>query len=101
MLTHRGEALRQQYITIARYNKNKMTTKPLYKYKRGDGGVTVSPIKPDAEYTEMVRLIADEGKALTKDGKDLRSVVDADSADGWYEVDAPKEDIDEVSDTEE
>ncbi len=67
-----------------------MTTKTLYKFKRGDGGVTVSPIKPDAEYTEMVRLIADEGKALTRDGKDLRPVVDTHDPAGWYEVDAPE-----------
>lgn len=68
-----------------------MITKPLYKYKRNDGGVTVSPIKPATEYTTMVRLIASEGKALTKDGKDLRSVVDTDSAIGWRVVDAPIE----------
>ena len=32
----------------------------LYKYTREDGGVTVSPIKPDCEYTDMVRLVADD-----------------------------------------
>ena len=68
-----------------------MTTKTLYKFKRNDGGVTVSPIKPDAEYTEMVRLVADKGKMLTKDGEDLRTVVDAYSATDWYEIDAPEE----------
>ena len=30
-----------------------MQTIALYKYQREDGGVTVSPIKPDVEYTEM------------------------------------------------
>ena len=59
---------------------------PLYRYKRENGGVTVSPIKPSCEYTEQYRLIADEGKMLTIDGKDLRSVVDVTSVDGWYEV---------------
>ena len=34
----------------------------LYKYIRDDGGATVSPVKPNAEYVEMFRLIADEGK---------------------------------------
>jgi hypothetical protein len=65
-----------------------MLTKTLYKYKRENGGTTVSPIKPDCEYAEMVRLIADEGKALTKDGEKLTPCVDTDTADGWYEVDA-------------
>jgi hypothetical protein len=63
----------------------------LYKYERADGGVTVSPVKPDCEYTEMVRLVADEGKALTKDGENFTSCVDTDSAEGWYEVDEPRE----------
>ena len=62
----------------------------LYRYKRGDGGITVSPIKPDVEYTELVRLVADEGKSLTKDGENLYGVIDQDSADGWYEVDIPE-----------
>ena len=38
---------------------------PMYRYIRADGGTTVSPNKPDCEYTEMYRLVADEGKALT------------------------------------
>ena len=58
----------------------------LYKYKRADGGVTVSPIKPDGEYTEMVRLVADEGKVLTSDGENFTSCVDTENPDGWYEV---------------
>lgn len=60
----------------------------LYKYIRPEGGVTVSPIMPEGEYTEMVRLVADEGKLLTKDGENLTSCVDTDTAEGWYEVDA-------------
>lgn len=68
----------------------------LYKYKRADGGTTVSPNKPNTEYTEMLRLIADEGKALTMDGKKVTPCVDVNSADGWYEVDEPEmEDEDE------
>lgn len=62
----------------------------LYKYNRPNGGTTVSPIKPDCEYTEMYRLIADEGKALTN-GETVTSCVDVDSADGWFEVDAPED----------
>ena len=68
-----------------------MKIKPLYRYEREDGGVTVSPIKPECEYTEKVRLIADEGKALTNDGEKLCPAIDVESAEGWYEVDAPEE----------
>lgn len=73
-----------------------MTVKTLYRYEREGGGITVSPNKPEREYTELVRLIADEGKVLTQDGERLFCVIDVDSADGWYEVDAPEEDENEV-----
>ena len=65
-----------------------MTIKPLYKTVRADGGVTVSPNKPldGVEYTERVRLIADEGKLVTRDGVKAYPCVDVDSADGWYEI---------------
>lgn len=68
----------------------------LYRYNRADGGVTISPVKPDGEYTEMVRLIADDGKVLTYDGENFTDCIDTDTADGWYEVDATEsEAIDE------
>ena len=59
----------------------------LYRYEREGGGVTVSPVKPDGECVELVRLVADEGKVLTLDGVNMTSCIDTDSADGWYEVD--------------
>ena len=62
----------------------------LYKYERVGGGVTVSPVKPEnTEYTEMYRLVADEGKVLTKDGVNLTACADVESIDSWYEVDNP------------
>mgnify|MGYP003291287599 CR=1 FL=1 len=64
----------------------------LYKYVRKDGGTTFSPIKPDCEYTEMYRLVADEGMQLTKDGENFTTCVDTDSVDCWYEVECPEED---------
>lgn len=64
-----------------------MTQIPLYKYTRPNGGTTVSPIKPDGEYTQMVRLIADEGMELMK-GDNRATCADADSAEGWTEVPA-------------
>lgn len=70
-----------------------MQTITLYKYTREDGGVTVSPAKPNTDYTEMYRLVADEGKALTRDGVNLTSCTDVEDTDGWYEVDAPEEEV--------
>ena len=58
----------------------------LYRYTRPDGGVTVSPVKPEGEYEPMYRLVADEGMALTKDGENLTSCADVESVVGWYEV---------------
>lgn len=64
---------------------------PLYKYERLDGGTTVSPTKPNCEYTEMYRLIADEGKTLTN-GDIITSCVDVESTEEWVEIDEPKGD---------
>ena len=62
----------------------------LYKYTRAEGGVTVSPNKPECEYTEMFRIVADEGKVLTN-GETTTYCVDVESAEGWTEIDAPEE----------
>ena len=67
-----------------------MQTIILYRYTRPDGGISVSPIKPNVEYTEMVRLIADEGKVLT-DGTNTTMCIDVSSIEGWTEIDAPKD----------
>ena len=67
-----------------------MQIKTLYKYKRPDGGFTVSPTKPEGvEYSEKFRIIADEGKLLTKDGEHTTPCIDVDNTDGWYEIDDP------------
>lgn len=67
-----------------------MQTITLYRYTRPDGGISVSPIKPNIEYTEMVRLIADEGKILT-DGTNTTTCIDVSSTEGWTEIDVPKD----------
>ena len=60
----------------------------LYKYIRDDGGATVSLVKPNIEYIEMFRLIADEGKELMNG--DIRTpCIDVESTEGWSEIDAP------------
>lgn len=56
----------------------------LYRYIRADGGVTVSPVKPDGEYTVLYRLIADEGRTLT-DGVNRAECVDTDNPELWAE----------------
>ena len=63
-----------------------MQIKTLYRYKRADGGITVSPNKPECEYTELFRVVADVGMAVTNDGQSFFSAIDTYSAEGWYEV---------------
>ena len=62
-----------------------MKTINLYRYIRPDGGVTVSTVKPDSEYTELTRLVADEGYIMT-DGVHYTSCIDTDYPDAWVEV---------------
>ena len=68
-----------------------MEIKILYRYTREDGGITTSPIKPNSEYTESYRLIANENKLITNDNINFYSSIDVQSVDGWYEVDKPAE----------
>ena len=65
-----------------------MEIRTLYRYEREGGGVTVSPEPPKTKvpYTEMYRIIADEGMLVTRDGKELYSVIDTEIGDGWYDV---------------
>ena len=62
-----------------------MTRKILYRFIRDEGGTTVSPNKPHGEYSELVRLIADEGCVLT-DGTYTYDCVDTDNESLWREV---------------
>lgn len=57
----------------------------VYRYSRPDGGMSVSPVKPDTEYTELFRLVAEEGRTLT-DGVTETTCVDTDNPDAWEEV---------------
>lgn len=68
-----------------------MQTITLYRYTREGGGVTVSPVMPEGEYTTLYRLVADEGKALTQDGISTTACADVEHTDGWYEVDETEE----------
>lgn len=62
-----------------------MQTIPLYRYTRPDGGVTVSTVKPDGDYTELTRLVADDGYTLT-DGASYTSCTDTDDPALWAEI---------------
>lgn len=57
----------------------------LYRYKRTDGGVTISPVQPDEEYTVLYRLVAEDGYTLT-DGNTTAVCVDTDKPDVWKEI---------------
>lgn len=57
----------------------------LYRYKRDDGGVTISPVQPDGEYTVLYRLVAEDGYTLT-DGNTTAGCVDTDNPDVWKEI---------------
>ena len=65
-----------------------MIIKVLYRYEREAGKITVSPEKPECDYTNKFRLIADEGKELTNDGENFTTCIDVDTPEGWYEVEA-------------
>lgn len=57
----------------------------LYRYLRPDGGVTVSPEKPEGAFTQLTRLVAEEGRMLT-DGTREADCVDTDCPEIWEEV---------------
>ena len=57
----------------------------LYRFNRPDGGVTVSPVKPETDYTELFRLVADEGMVLT-DGETVTYCTDTENPGAWSEV---------------
>ena len=64
-----------------------MQIKTLYRYKRADGGITVSPNKPETDIFEICyRLIADDGKILTTDEEIFYPCIDVDNTAGWYEI---------------
>lgn len=62
-----------------------MQTIPLYRYTRPDGGVTVSTVKPSVDYTELFRLVADEGYTLTN-GETTTACIDTDNPDNWTKI---------------
>ena len=58
----------------------------LYRFQRPDGGITISPNKPETEYSETYRIVADTDKMLTKDNKTFFNVIDDDYIELYTEV---------------
>lgn len=75
-----------------------MQTITLYRYTRPDGGVSISPVKPETEYAELTRLVADDGYILT-DGTNRVGCVDTDTPEAWTEV-ADTENPDEATEAD-
>ena len=74
-----------------------MQTKVLYRYKTKQGGITVSPNKPNekmyvGEITNLFRLIADEGMLLTN-GEETARCIDTETLYQWSEIDDPKKEV--------
>lgn len=57
----------------------------LNRHSGSGSGVTVSTVKPSGEYTELARLVADEGYTLTN-GETTTTCTDTDTPEVWYEV---------------
>lgn len=57
----------------------------LYRFNRPDGGVTVSPVKPETDCAELFRLVADDGMVLT-DGVNYSVCTDTENPGAWSEV---------------
>ena len=70
-----------------------MQIKPLYKYSRTDGGTTITSIQPDVAYTQLYRLVAEDGGEITN-GEITTTCIDVESYEGWYDTN------DEITDTE-
>lgn len=62
-----------------------METIKLYRFTRPDGAATISPVEPDGEYTELFRLVADDGMILT-DGENVTSCTDTENPGAWSEI---------------
>lgn len=65
----------------------------LYQHTNKNGETFLLPFRPCAKWVMVLRLIADEGKMLTHDGKYLYSTMDVGTSYRWYEVDEIADEI--------
>lgn len=69
-----------------------MQVLPLYKYENTLGQTVISPREPMAtSYTTLYRIVAEDGKMLTKDDINVTPVVDTYSIEKWREIDWKEE----------
>ena len=62
-----------------------MDVKTIHRYTRPDGGITVSPDRPECEYQTLYRIVASDGLGVRKGDGDLLSSIDTEDANGWVE----------------
>ena len=59
---------------------------PLYRVRRENGGIDITPVRPDSgEYETLYRLIADEGKTLFN-GAEKIACIDTNDLSKWTET---------------
>lgn len=63
-----------------------MIIKTLYRYTR-DGKTTVSPVKPDGDYSVTYRVIAEEGMAITNGNLECEC-IDTDHPSEWHDCES-------------
>lgn len=63
-----------------------MIIRTIYRYIK-DGKTTVSPVKPEADYTETYRVIAEDGMAITN-GVIECECIDTDNPSEWHDCES-------------
>lgn len=63
-----------------------MIIKTIYRYSQGDK-TTVSPTKPNVDYTETYRIIAEDGMAITN-GVVECECIDTDDTSAWHDCES-------------
>lgn len=70
-----------------------MFKKPIYKYKNEDGGVVVSPYKPNVEYELMYRLISQSEDYMLTNYVIFTQCIDVSEKDLELWVEVHKDDL--------
>jgi hypothetical protein len=72
-----------------------MISIPIYRYLRDNGNVVDSLTMPtDKDFTIRFRVVAEEGRVLTYNGKFIVDTCrDVDSLEGWDDIENPFEEV--------
>lgn len=76
-----------------------MNIQTLYRYEREPGKVTVSLKKPNAEFTTLFRIIADENKVLVRPDGLCVLCADVSNTEGWMEIDSTSDEEENQNDS--